>query len=138
LSPYEYALIEQVTPKCWKLFRSEARRYDLIFANGAMQFGLNGAYELEKIGRRRKKKSWIAAMLKNGAGVYDDSGNLVAFLPGLVHVAIADDKFLVALLWAFSDPYVKVYTMWGEFLAEGFLSEALDKAKSKIEEFGCI
>jgi len=133
LSPYEYSEIRQLTPKCWALFRPEAKRYDLIFASGAMQFGFQFAYALEKIGRSRKKKSWIAVMLKNGAGVYDDSGNFVAFLPGLVNVAIADDRFLVALLMAGSEPYVKVYTMWGEFLAEGFMSEALQKANEKVQ-----
>ena len=61
-------------------------------------------------------------------GVYDDAGNFLAFIPELRHITVADDKFLVALLWHFSEPYVKVYTMWGEFLAEGFLSEALEKA----------
>jgi len=133
LSPYEYSEIRQLTPKCWRLFRPEDRRYDLIFASGVMQFGFQFAYALEKMGRSRKKKSWIAAMLKNGTGVYDDSGNLVAFLPGLVNVAIADDRFLVALLMAGSEPYVKVYTMWGEFLAEGFMSEALKKANEKVQ-----
>ena len=133
LSPYEYSEIRQLTPKCWALFRPEAKRYDLIFASGAMQFGFQFAYALEKMGRSRKKKSWIAVMLKNGTGVYDDSGNFVAFLPGLVNVAIADDRFLVALLMAGSEPYVKVYTMWGEFLAEGFMSEALQKANEKVQ-----
>jgi hypothetical protein len=85
------------------------------------------------MGRSRKKKSWIATMLKNGTGVYDDSGNFVAFLPGLVKVAVAEDKFLVALLWALSELYVKVYTMWGELLAEGFLIEALQKAREKAQ-----
>jgi hypothetical protein len=127
VSPFEYSEIRQLTPKCWALLRPEAKRYDLIFASGVMQFGVQLAYALEKMGRSRKKKSWIAAMLKNGTGVYDDSGNLVAFLPGLVNVAIADDRFLVALLMAGSEPYVKVYTMWGEFLAEGFMSESLQK-----------
>jgi hypothetical protein len=134
VSPYEYSEIRQLTPKCWRLFRPEDRRCDLIFASGVMQFGFHFAYALEKMGRGRKKKSWVAVMLKNGTGVYDDSGNLVAFLPGLVNVAIAEDKFIVALLWAFSEPYVKVYTMWGEFLAEGFMSEALKKAKAKVEQ----
>jgi hypothetical protein len=133
LSPFEYSEIRQLTPKCWRLFRPEAKRYDLIFAGGVMQFGFQFAYALEKMGRSRKKKSWIAVMLKNGTGVYDDSGNFVAFLPGLVHVAIADDRFLVALLMAGSEPYVKVYTMWGEFLAEGFMSEALQKASEKLQ-----
>jgi hypothetical protein len=131
VSPYEYSEIRQLTPKCWRLFRPEAKRYDLIFANGAMQFGFGFAYAVEKMGRSRKKKGWIATMVKNGTGVYDDSGDFVAFLPGLVNVAVADDKFLVALLWALSEPYVKVYTMWGEFLAEGYLSEALKKAREK-------
>ena len=133
VSPYEYSEIRQLTPKCWALFRPEAKRYDLIFASGAMQFGFQFAYVPEKIGRSRKKKNWIAVMLKNGTGVYDDSGNFVAFLPGLVNVAIAEDKFIVALLWAFSEPYVKVHTMWGEFLAEGFLIEALQKAREKVQ-----
>jgi len=133
VSPYEYTEVRQLTPRCWRLFRPEAKRYDLIFASGAMQFGFQFAYALEKIGRSRKKKSWIAVMLPNGTGVYDDSGNLVAFLPGLVNVAVADDKFLVALLWALSEPYVKVYTMWGDFLAEGYLPEALKKAKEKAQ-----
>jgi hypothetical protein len=133
VSPYEYASVRQLTPKCWALFRPEVKRYDLIFANGGMQFGFDYAYKVEKIGRSRKKKSWIAVMLKNGTGVYDDSGNFVAFLPGLVNVAIAEDKFLVALLWAFSEPYVKVYTMRGDFLAEGFLLKALETAKEKAQ-----
>jgi hypothetical protein len=133
VSPFEYSEIRQLTPKCWRLFRPDAKKHDLIFSNGIMQFGFDFAYSAEKIGRSRKKKSWIAVMLKNGTGVYDDSGNLVAFLPGLVHVAIADDRFLVALLMAGSEPYVKVYTMWGEFLAEGFMSEALQKANEKVQ-----
>jgi len=133
VSPYEYTEVRQLTPKCWTMFRPDAKRYDLLFSSGAMQFGFDFAYEVEKMGKSRKKKSWIAVMLKNGTGVYDDSGNLVAFLPGLVNVAIADDRFLVALLMAGSEPYVKVYTMWGEFLAEGFLSEALQKAKEKMQ-----
>jgi hypothetical protein len=133
VSPFEYSEIRQLTPKCWRLFRPKAKRYDLIFSNGAMQFGFDFAYAVEKMGRSRKKKSWIATMLKNGTGVYDDSGNFVAFLPGLVKVAVAEDKFLVALLWALSEPYVKVYTMWGELLAEGFLIEALQKAREKAQ-----
>jgi len=132
VSPYEYTEVRQLTPRCWALFRSEAKRYDLIFASGAMQFGFQFAYALEKIGRSRKKKSWIAVKLPNGTGVYDDSGNFVAFLPGLVNIAIADDRFLVARLGNGPEPYVKVYTMWGEFLAEGFMSEALQKANEKV------
>ena len=133
VSPFEYSEIRQLTPKCWVLFRPEDRRYDLIFASGVMQFGFQFAYVLEKIGRSRKKKSWIAVTLPNGTGVYDDSGNFAAFLPGLVHIAIADDRFLVARLVSGPEPYVKVYTMWGEFLAEGFMSEALQKANEKIQ-----
>jgi len=134
VSPYEYSEIRQLTPKCWALKRAdETKRYDLIFANGEMQFGFQFAYALEKIGRSRKKKSWIAVTLPNGTGVYDDSGNFAAFLPGLVHIAIADDRFLVARLVNGPEPYVKVYTMWGEFLAEGFMSEALQKANEKVQ-----
>ena len=132
VSPYEYTEVRQLTPKCWALFRPEAKRYDLIFASVAMQFGFQFAYALEKIGRSRKKKSWIAVKLPNGTGVYDDSGNFAAFLPGLVNIAIADDRFLVARLGNGPEPYVKVYTMWGEFLAEGFMSEALQKANEKV------
>jgi hypothetical protein len=131
VSPFEYSEIRQLTPRCWRLFRPEAKRYDLIFTNGAMQFGFSFAYAVEKIGRSRKKKSWVAAMVKNGTGVYDDSGDFVAFLPGLVNVTVVEDRFLVALLWALSEPYVKMYTMWGDFLAEGYLTEALKKAKEK-------
>jgi len=133
VSPYEYAFVRQLTPKVWALFRKEAKLYDLIFSNGGMQFGFDFAYEMEKMGRSRKKKRWIAAMIKNGTGVYDDSGNFLAFIPGLHRIAIADDKFLVALLWAFSDPYVKVYDLFGDFLAEGFMSEALGKANKKVQ-----
>ena len=133
LSPFEYTEVRQLTTRCWRLFRPEAKKYDLIFSSGAMQFGFDFAYAVEKMGRRRKKKSWVATTVKNGTGVYEDSGDFVAFLPGLVNVAVADDKFLVALLWALSEPYVKVYTMWGDFLAEGYLSEALKKAKEKAQ-----
>jgi hypothetical protein len=131
VSLYEYAQVTQLTPKCYLLFRPKTKKYDLIFASGAMQFGFDFAYKMEKIGRRRKKKSYIAALIKNGAGVYDDFGNFVAFLPGIFNVAIAEDKFLVGLLWSFSEPYAKVYTMWGDFLADGFLSEAIEEAKEK-------
>jgi len=133
VSPYEYFEIRQLTPKCWALKRANETREDILFDGGVMQFGFQFAYALEKIGRSRKKKSWIAAKLKNGTGVYDDSGNLAAFLPGLVHVAIANDRFLVARLVDGPEPYVKVYTMWGEFLAEGFMSEALQKANEKVQ-----
>jgi len=133
VSPFEYTQIRQLTPKCYRLLRSEGKKYDLIFSSGAMQSGFDFAYEMEKIGRKRKKKSWIAVILKNGTGVYDDSGNFLAFIPGPHYIAIADDKFILALVRLYPEPYVKVYAMWGEFLAEGFLSEALQKAKEKMQ-----
>jgi hypothetical protein len=131
VSPYEYAQVRQLTPKCYSLFRAKTKKYDLIFASGVMHFGFDFAYVVEKMGRKRKKRKYIAVIIRNGTGVYDDSGNFVAFLPGTTNVAIFEDKFLVALLWSFSEPYAKVYTMWGDFLVEGFLTEALETVKEK-------
>jgi hypothetical protein len=134
VSPYEYTEIRQLTPRCYRLFRPKANRHDLIFANGVMEFGFQFVYELARIGKLEwDNKSLVGIMFPNGTGILDDYGNFLAFIPGLYHISVADDKFLVALLMAGSEPYVKVYTMWGEFLSEGFLSEAIEKAKSKVE-----
>ncbi len=128
VSPYEYAMVRQLTPKCYRLFRLEGRTWDILFANGAMKFGFVGAYALEKLGKKRGR-NLIGAKIANGTDIYSEKGDFLAFIPGLHHVVVIDGKFLVALLYDFSDPYVKVYTMWGEFLAEGFLSDALKKAR---------
>jgi hypothetical protein len=131
-SPYEYTFIKQVSPKCHLLFRPEAKRYDLIFSNGSIQFGYQFAYEIGRVKRGTSTKSLIGVMYPNGVGVLDDSGNFLAFIPGLHHIEVVDDMFLVAFIMAASEPYVRVYSMLGDFLAEGFMSEALDEARAKV------
>ena len=133
LSPFEYSEIRQLTPKCWRLFRYKADRCDLVFASGGMQFGFQFVYELARIGSLKEENSFVGVMLPNGTGVYDDLGNFLVFMPRLYHISVADDRFLLAMLRALSDPYVKVYDLFGEFLAEGFMSEALQKANEKVQ-----
>jgi hypothetical protein len=133
VSPYEYSMIRQLTPKCYRLFRYKADMHDLIFSNGGMQFGFQFTYELARMGRLKWDKSFVGVMLPNGTGVYDDLGNFLIFIPGLFHISVADDTFLVSMLRVCAEPYVKVYTMWGEFLSEGFMGEALEKAREKVQ-----
>jgi len=133
VSPYEYTEVRQLTPKCWAMLRKEANRYDLIFANGAMQFGFRIAYALKTERLRRRKNNLIGLIFPNGTAVIDDSGYFLAFIPRPHYLVIAKDRFLVALVGDFPEPYVRVYDMFGEFLAEGFMNEALQKAKSKAE-----
>jgi len=131
LSPYEYATIKQLTPKCYRLFRIEGRRWDILFANGAMEFGFEGAYVLEKLGKK-KKGNLIGVMIVSGTGIYSESGAFLAFISGLHHIAVVDGVFLAALIYDF---YGKIYTMCGDFLAEGFMEEAIKKAKQKAGIF---
>jgi hypothetical protein len=133
--PYRYAQLKKIAPKCYLLGREGGKRYDLIFANGCVQFGYQYIYELGRVRRQGKEKVLIGIVYPNGVGVLDEEGNFLGFIPGHNQIIVVDDRFLVVLIGAASEPYVKVYDLFCELLAEGFMSEALEKARSKVGEW---
>jgi hypothetical protein len=88
---------------------------------------------MERMGGRRRKNNLIAIDYPNGTGIIDDSGNFWAFIPDRHYIVMAKDRYFVAIHWAFDDPYVRVYNLYGDFLVEGRMSEALKKARQKDE-----
>jgi hypothetical protein len=124
LSPYEYVMVRRLTPKSWKLLRREPLVYDLIFSNGAMQFGFRHVYAMERMGGRRRKNNLIAIDYPNGTGIIDDSGNFWAFIPERYPIVVVRDRFFVVHPRSCSS-YAMVYSPYGDLLAEGDLNEAL-------------
>jgi hypothetical protein len=132
LSPYEYVMTRCLTPNCCALFRLGANKYDLVFSSGVIMYGCHFAYKLRKLDSS-EGKSLIGAGILHGTHVLDDLGNYLAFIPRLYDIAIAEDKFLIGFVLLGPEPYVRVYSLCGAFLADGILSEALEKARQKVD-----
>jgi hypothetical protein len=130
LSPYEYARLRTITPRCYAFFRLGTNKYDLVFSSGVIMYGCHFAYKLERLGGG-EGKSLIGAGILHGTHILDDLGNYLAFIPCIYDIAIAEDKFLVGFVQLRPKPYVRVYSLHGEFLAEGQMSKALSEAQQK-------
>jgi len=131
VSPYEYEDVRQLTPKCWVLRRAGTKTHDLVFANGRVEYGFGFVYLLAKR-RGRKKRQMIGIQFPNGTAVIDDSGNFWGFVPELHPIVVVQDRFFVVLPDNSSDGYVRVYSPYGDFLAEGLPNEALKEACEKV------
>jgi hypothetical protein len=127
LSPYEYDEVCQITPKCWALYRMGTRRLDLIFAGGKIHFGYWSVYLLPKKRSRRKKQRLLGVHFPNGTCVIDDSGNFWAFIPEQHPIVVVWDRLFVVLLSSHGS-YVRVYSPYGDILAEGDWDKALLEA----------
>ncbi len=133
LSPYEYDEVHQLSPKCWALRRDEPQKWDLVFENGRMEFGYQFVYLLPKKGGRKRKQRLIGIQFPNGTGVVDDSGNFLAFIPERHRIVVVRDRFLVVLPDSSSGSYVRVYSLYGDILAEGEPNQALTEACQKVK-----
>jgi hypothetical protein len=127
LSLYEYEEVRELTTRCWALYRVGTLKCDLVFADGKMQFGYMFVYPLPKKGGRRRKQRLLGVHFPNGTGVIDDSGNFWAFIPERHPIVVVRDRFFVVHPCSCSS-YVRVYSPYGDLLAEGDLSGALSEA----------
>jgi len=133
LSSYEYDEVHRLSPKCWALRRGEPQKWDLVFESGKMEFGYGFVYLIPKKGGRKKKQRLIGLQFPNGTGVIDDSGNFWAFIPECRPIVAVQDRFLVVLSGTSSEPCVRVYSPYGDILAEGKPNEALAEACQKVK-----
>jgi hypothetical protein len=135
ISPYEYHYFWRLSPKSCALKRYGQGMVDIVFRSGHMFFGAYCVHEIGGIWREDENGYLIAIMIRHGTLVMDDSMNVRCFIPGYPRIAIIEDMFLVAYLHHKTVPRVRVYDLEGEFLAEGELWDAIDKARSKIRGY---
>ncbi len=131
VSPYEYAAVRQLTPKCWALRRANDVLEDILFANsgfGNVLFhGAYYAYVLDSWGGE-DDKTLIAAVCTRGIYVYDERGIHLATIPDHYVLVVLDGEFLVSFASGRSDLEAKVYDLKGHLLAQGPVENVFLKA----------
>jgi len=130
--PYEYLWAKQLTPKCWILLRAGTKRYDVMSGHTRTFFGAYHVQEIGRLGPDDIDDRLIALTLRYGTLIMDDWLHVRAFIPGYPRIDIIDGVFLVAYLHQKPEPRVRVYDLWGEFLAEDELWDAIEKARKKV------
>jgi len=128
VSPFEYAQVRQLTPKCWALRRADVVKEDILFASGVWLLGTKYAYVLDSL-EGKGDKVLIAAVNRWGIDVFDERGNRLAVIPDHYRLVVLDDEFLVSFAAEGPAPQVKVYDLRGSLLGLGPMEKAIQDAR---------
>ncbi len=126
-SPHAYCIVEPLTNHVYALTRAGVPKVDLLFSDLTWLMGLEDAYAVAYYGGKNGP-SIIAAVFDDGTQLMTDDGRNLMFIRGFPHYTIFDDRFIVVYDPYKRGPYVKVYNLLGDFIAEGPLWEAQSKA----------
>ncbi len=128
-SPHAYYIVEPLTNHVYALTRAKGFKVDLLFSDLTWLMGLEDAYAVAHYGDKNGL-GIIAAVFDDGTQLMTDDGRNLMFIKGFPHYTIFDERFIVVYDPYKKGPYVKVYNLLGDFIAEGTLWEAQIKALS--------
>jgi hypothetical protein len=126
-SPHEYLIIEPLTNHVYSLTRASEHKVDLLFSDLTWLMGLEDAYAVTHLGGK-DGIGVIAAVFDDGTQLMTDEGRTLMFIHGFPHYTIFDERFIVIYDPYKRGPYVRIYNLLGDFVAEGQLWEAQNKA----------
>jgi hypothetical protein len=126
-SPHAYYFIEPLTNRVYSLARACDHKVDLLFSDLTWLMGLEDAYAITHFGGENGI-GVIAAVFDDGTQLMTDDGHNLMFIRGFPHFTIFDERFIVIYDPYKRGPYVKIYNLLGDFVAEGPLWEAQTKA----------
>jgi hypothetical protein len=129
-SPHEYVGIDIISPYSYAFTRASDGKVDILFYDLTWLMGVEDVYEVIKFGEGRNAPSVIAVVHDDGIELMTDDGKPLMFIHGFPHYIVLDERFIVVFDPEKRGPYVKIYTLLGELVAEGNLWEARREALS--------
>jgi len=126
-SPHAYYLVEPLTNHVYAFTRVNGNKVDLLFSDLTWLMGLEDAYVVTHFGGKNGV-GVIAAVFDDGTQLMTDEGRNLMFIRGFPYYTIFDERFIVIYDPYKRGPYVKIYNLLGDFVAEGLLWEAQAKA----------
>jgi hypothetical protein len=126
-SPHAYYIVEPLTNHVYALTRAHDHKVDLLFSDLTWLMGLEDAYAVAHFGGKNGI-GVIAAVFDDGTQLMTDEGRNLMFIHGFPRYTIFDERFIVIYDPYKRGPYVRVYNLLGDFVAEGQLWEAQAKA----------
>jgi hypothetical protein len=130
ISPHEYAYVWTLAPRVAALCRVNREKIDLVFESGLAHFGAFYAYNAGPLGEN-EDRYLIAALVVNGTLILDDEGHYKLFVPNYPKVETLYGRFLVMYRPEGIVPYVQIYDLDGNLIAEGAPLEAREKVHKK-------
>jgi hypothetical protein len=127
-SPHEYVGIDIISPCSYAFTRAKSDKIDILFYDLSWLMGVEDVYEVIKFSGGDNAPSIIAAVHDDGIELMTDDGKPLMFIHGFPHYTVLDERFIVVFDPERRGPYVRVYTLLGELVAEGNLWEAQRKA----------
>jgi hypothetical protein len=132
LSPHEYQYFWQLTPQSYALKRHGYKLVDIVFRNGRIFFAADYAYPVGSLGPDNGEYHLIAAIVSYGTLIMDDRMDIRLFVPGYPRVELVDSSLIVVYLDDRPGPRVRVYDLYGRFLSEGELWDAITEAMERV------
>jgi hypothetical protein len=127
-SPHEYSDIDVVSSCCYAFTRARENKIDLLFYDLTWLMGVEDVYEVIKFSGGENAPSIIAAVHDDGIELLLDDGRPLMFIHGFPYYSVLDERFIVIYDPEKRGPYVRIYTLLGELVAEGNLYEAQSRA----------
>jgi hypothetical protein len=127
-SPHEYIGIDILSPCSYAFTRAHDDKIDILFYDLSWLMGVEDVYEVIKFSGGANAPSIIAAVHDDGIELMTDDGRPLMFIHGFPHYTVLDERFIVVFDPERRGPYVRIYTLLGELVAEGNLWEAQRKA----------
>jgi len=127
-SPHEYAGIDVVSNYAYAFTRAYEDKIDILFHDLSWLMGVEDVYEVMKFGATPNAPSLIAVVHDDGIELMIDDGTPLMFIHGFPHYTVLDERFIIVFDPEKRGPYVRIYTLKGELVAEGNLWEAQRRA----------
>jgi len=127
-SPHEYIGIDIISTCSYAFTRANEDKVDILFCDLTWLMGVEDVYEVIKFKGGANAPSIIAVVHDDGIELMIDDGRPLMFIRGFPHYTILDERFVVVFDPEKRGPYVRIYTLLGELVAEGDLWEAQRRA----------
>jgi hypothetical protein len=127
-SPHEYSGIDIISTCSYAFTRAREDKIDILFYDLSWLMGVEDVYEVIKFGKSENAPAIIAVVHNDGVELMIDDGRPMMFIHGFPHYTVLDERFIVVFDPEKRGPYVRIYTLLGELVAEGNLWEAQRKA----------
>ena len=127
-SPHEYVGIDIISSCAYAFTRASEDKVDILFCDLTWLMGVEDVYEVLKFSGGENAPSIIAAVHDDGIELMIDDGRPLMFIHGFPYYTVLDERFIVVFDPEKRGPYVRIYTLLGELVAEGNLWEAQRKA----------